>query len=78
MEQRHVDAVTSRLEDVYLHGCSHITDAELYYWYDKIRIKVEPYRDLEARWREISKDEKGPLMKVKGRSGIFLFAKNTY
>jgi|688.fasta_scaffold1754301_1 hypothetical protein len=77
MEQRHIDAITSRLEDVYLHGCSHITEAELYYWYDKKRISVEPYRDLEARWQIISKAEKGPLLKVEGRSGIFLFAKET-
>lgn len=73
MNKRHIDTITSRLEDVFLHGCTHITDEELRYWYSR-KISTETNRDLEARWQTITKNEKGRLMKVKGRSGIFLFS----
>lgn len=74
MEKRHEGTIISRLEDVFLNGCSHITDKELSHWYAVQRKGIELYRDLERKWQEISNGEKGELMKVNGRGGIYLFA----
>jgi hypothetical protein len=73
MEKHHQDALTLRLEDAYLNGCSHVTWDDLYYWYGVEKIAARTYRDLEARWQTITEGEEGPLMRVEGRGGIFLF-----
>jgi hypothetical protein len=72
MERRHQDALTNRLEEALLNGVSHITWEELYLWYDVKKIAARTYRDLNERWRTLSDGEKGPLMKVEGRGGIFV------
>ncbi len=78
MIKRHDNTLTSRLENIAVAGCAHILWAELYLWYDAQRITIAIYRDLEARWQEISGGNQGALMKAEGSGGIFLVAeKNT-
>ncbi len=77
MDKHHHDALTLRLEDAYLNGCSHVTWSELYHWYDAEKIAAGTYRDLETRWQNITDGEDGPLMKIEGRGGLFLFGKAT-
>lgn len=77
LDKRHSDCLTSRLEDAYLNGCSHITSKELYLWYGIQRIAAQTCRDLEERWQKVSKGEKGQLMQIKGRAGIFIVGQNT-
>jgi len=73
MEKRHQDLLTSRLEDAYCNGCTHISWNELYLWYDVQKIAARTYRDLEVRWQSLTDGKKGRLMKVEGRGGIFAF-----
>lgn len=72
MEKLHQNLLTARLEDAYLNGCSHITWEELYYWYGVQKIAAGTYRDLQARWDELT-DNSGRLMKKNGRGGIYIF-----
>lgn len=76
--KRHQDILTSRLEDAFLHGCTHITWNELYCWYDVQKIAARTYRDLEARWQKITDGEQGHLMKIEGRGGIYVFGSNSF
>jgi hypothetical protein len=81
MEKRHQDMLTGRLEDAWLNGVAHITWNELYRWYGVQKIAAKTYRDLDERWRALSEDEneqRGALMKVEGRGGIFIFGENSY
>lgn len=73
MDKRHQDSLTSRLEDAYCNGCSHISWSELYHWYDVQKIAARTYRDLENRWQALTDGQRGRLMKVEGRGGIFVF-----
>lgn len=73
MDKRHQDSLTNRLEDACLNGCSHFSWDELYRWYDVQKIAARTYRDLEARWQDLTEGEAGRLMKVEGRGGIFVF-----
>lgn len=78
MLKRHDNTLTSRLENVVTAGCAHILWDELYLWYGIQRITVTIYRDLEARWQELTSDKHGVLMKANGSGGLFLVAsKNT-
>lgn len=73
MDKRHQDSLTSRLEDAYINGCSHISWSELYHWYGVQKIAARTYRDIEARWYDVTEGEVGKLMKVEGRGGIFIY-----
>jgi hypothetical protein len=73
MDRRHDNALTDRLEDAYLHGCSHITENELYHWYGKKKIAAGTWRDLAERWQELTEGEQGQLMRIRGRDGFFIF-----
>jgi hypothetical protein len=73
MEKRYDESLTTRLEDAMLHGCSHITWQELYHWYGVQKIAAGTWRDLAHRWEEITEGKGGPLAKVPGRDGIFIF-----
>ena len=75
MDKRHQDSLTNRLEDAYDSGCSHILWEELYRWYDTLKIAARTYRDLEARWQDLTSGKVGRLMKIEGRGGIFVFGK---
>ena len=77
MEKRHQDSLTSRLEDAYYNGCSHITWVELYNWYDVQKIAARTYRDLEVRWQSITDGSAGRLLKVEGRGGIYIIGDKT-
>ena len=77
MEKRHQDSLTNRLEDAYLNGCSHISWSELYQWYAVQKIAARTYRDLEARWQDITGDKAGRLMKIDGRGGIHIFGEKS-
>jgi hypothetical protein len=73
MERRHDELLTSRLEEVMLNGCSHITSQELYHWYEVQKLAANTWRDLKKRWEEVTEGRKaGPLKMVEGRGGIFL------
>jgi hypothetical protein len=76
MLKRHDNILTSRLETVSIAGCAHILWDELYLWYGIQRITVTIYRDLEARWQELTNDKQGALMKADGSGGLFLVAYN--
>ena len=73
MEKRHQDLLALRLEDAYLNGCSHVSWEELYHWYGVQRIAARTYRDIEARWQNLTDGKAGRLMKIDGRGGIFLY-----
>jgi hypothetical protein len=73
MEKRHQDSLTNRLEDALLNGCSHISWAELYQWYDVQKIAARTYRDLEVRWQDLTEGNAGRLMKIEGRGGIYIY-----
>lgn len=77
MEKRHQDSLTTRLEDAFLNGCSHISWNELYLWYGVQKIAARTYRDLETRWQDVTENEVGRLMKIEGRGGIFVFGENS-
>ena len=74
MLKRHDNILTSRLETVAIAGCAHILWHELYLWYGIQRITVTIYRDLEARWQELTSNKQGALMKADGSGGLFLVA----
>lgn len=76
MEKRHQDELTTRLEDAFLNGCSYISLAELYCWYDVQKIAALTNRDIESRWQKITNGKAGRLMKVEGRGGIFIFGED--
>jgi hypothetical protein len=71
--KQHQNNLTARLEDAYLNGCAHITLEELYYWYGVEKLAAGTWRDLQNRWEELTEGVEGPLMKIKGRGGIYLF-----
>lgn len=73
MEKRYDDILTARLEDAVHNGCTHITWAELYLWYDVQKIAAKTYRSLNRRLREISSDHNAKPMMVEGRGGIYVF-----
>ena len=73
MEKRHQDSLTTRIEDAYLNGCSHVTWDELYHWYGVQKIAARTYRDIEARWQDLTNGDSGRLMKIEGRGGVFIF-----
>lgn len=75
MDKRHQNALTSRLEDALLNGCSHITWNELYCWYDVQKLAARTWRDLQTRWEDVSGSE-SRLMKIDGRGGIFIYDEN--
>lgn len=77
MDKRHQDALTNRLEDASLNGCSHVSWTELYRWYDVQKIAARTYRDLETRWQDLTEGKIGRLMKIEGRGGIFLFGQDS-
>ena len=77
MERRHDELLTSRLEDAWKNGVSHITWPELYLWYSVEKLAARSYRDLCHRWDEMTNGEAGSLMSVKGRDGIFIFGQKT-
>jgi len=72
MDKRHQNALTSRLEDAFLNGCSHITWNELYRWYGVQKLAARTWRDLQTRWEDISESE-SRLMRIEGRGGIFIY-----
>lgn len=76
MDKRHQDLLTNRLEDACLNGCSHVSWEELYRWYDVQKIAARTYRDLEARWQDMTEGSAGRLMKVEGRGGIFIYGES--
>lgn len=87
MERRHSDALDNRLEQIISEGCTYISWNELYLWYDTKAIAAATYRDIHARWAELSKGHKthsgkplGSLVKIHSHSkintGIFLFGAN--
>ena len=74
MERRYEEELTRRIEDALLHGCSHITWPELYRWYGVERFAAGSYRDLNARWLELTAGKRGRLMQIDDhRNGIFIF-----
>ena len=77
MEKRHQDSLTSRLEDAYFNGCAHISWNELYHWYGVLKIAARTYRDLETRWQALTDGQRGRLMKVEGRGGVFVFGESS-
>ena len=77
MDRRNQDMLTNRLEEASLDGCSHVTWNELYRWYDVKKIAARTYRDLEARWQELTAGALGRLMTIPGRGGVFLFGEKS-
>lgn len=73
MERRHEDSIANKLEEAHLNGVSHITWDELYCWYGVQKIAAGTYRDLDDRWKILTDNEEGSLMKIEGRGGIYLF-----
>lgn len=85
MERRHEELLKARLEDAALHGCSHITQQELYLWYGVQKVAANTYRDLVRKWDETvaslraqkifkSSNQPGQLMYINdGREGMFIF-----
>jgi hypothetical protein len=76
MEKRHQDLLTTRLEESYLNGCSHITWTELYCWYGVQKIAARTYRDLETRWQDLTGGRVGRLMKIEGKGGVHVFGES--
>lgn len=60
MIKRHADQLWARLDQLYANGTTFISYGELYHWYDIRRLAKAPWRDIDARWRELleSKGEK--------------------
>ena len=58
-------------------GCGHVLRSELLRWYDKQRLGVRVWRDIEEHWQELSDGEAGPLMKLRGAGGFFLLRGNS-
>lgn len=77
MNKAHDHALTLRLEDSWLNGCSHVTWKELYWWYDVERLAKRTYRDLEERWQDITGGNAGRLQYIEGRGGLFLFGEKS-
>ena len=75
MDKRHQNALTSRLEDALLNGCSHVTWSELYRWYGVQKLAARTWRDLQTRWEDVSESE-SRLMRIEGRGGIFIYDEN--
>jgi hypothetical protein len=85
MERRHEELLKARLEDAALHGCSHVTQQELYIWYGVQKLAANTYRDLVRKWDEVvdsmhaqkffkSPGKPGQLMFIDdGHGGMFLF-----
>ena len=73
MERRHDESLTTRLEDAFLNGCSHITYPELYLWYGVRKLAAGTWRDMSKRWEEITGGRSGQLMAVEGKNGVFVF-----
>jgi hypothetical protein len=85
MERRHEELLKARLEDAALHGCSHISQQELYLWYGVQKVAANTYRDLVRKWDEVveslrtqkffkSSSQPGQLMYINdGKEGMFIF-----
>lgn len=71
MERRYEEILTTRLEDAIYNGCTHITWAELYLWYDVEKIAARTYRDLHQRFKELRSSAEPEM--IEGRGGIYLF-----
>ena len=76
MLKRHEDQLWARLDQLYANGTTFISWGEIYHWYKLHRIAKTPWRDIDARWRELL-EEKGQRYSdpqiAQGRSGISLF-----
>lgn len=77
MEKRHQDQLTTRLEDAFLNGMSHITWEELYHWYQVEKIAAGTRRDIETRWQDLTENELGRLKQIDGRGGIYIFGEKS-
>lgn len=75
--KRYHDLLTTRLEQVLDAGHAFILKEELRRWYGKQKIAARTYRDLEARWQELTEDESGQLMRVSTPSGFHLLAEHS-
>lgn len=53
MLKRHTDQLWARLDQLYANGTTFISYGELYHWYSIQRLAKAPWRDIDARWREL-------------------------
>lgn len=89
MDKRHSDTLDSKLEQIITEGAVYISWNELYLWYEAKALAASTYRDLHARWADITKRHKkkhgeslGYLCRTKEseklNTGIFLFASERF
>jgi hypothetical protein len=72
MEKRHNDLLANLLETVHDEGCAHVFRSSLLRWYEKQRLGIRVWRDIEEHWQELTGGEAGSLMKLSGAAGYFL------
>ncbi|MBS4047288.1 MAG: hypothetical protein KG075_13165 [Alphaproteobacteria bacterium] len=66
MQQRHINEIMLRLEQLSDTGAATIRTTELMNWYGQVRITVGIWRDLLAKWEELlerwGEDKDMPLL----------------
>lgn len=77
MQKRHADQLLNRLDQLYTHGNTFISWAELYYWYGIERLTKGPWKDIQSHWAEILDDRNekylDPLVSEKQGGLLFFF-----
>jgi hypothetical protein len=72
---RHQSELMTVLEAVHERGWGLIERWKLYLWYDAKKLRKEPYRDISAKWEEVSG---GAILRVADtEDGLLLLSKKT-
>ena len=77
MIKRHGDQLLVRLDELYVKRTTFISWDEIRHWYNIQRIAKAPWRDIDARWRELLEEKEVPyvdpqVVEVSG-GWVFLF-----
>jgi len=55
---RHEQQLWMRLDELFAKGTTTVSWGEIYHWYGVEKIRKAPWRDIQARWKELL-EEKG-------------------